>query len=462
MSGNVQQDPESTPQPVGRESQALKLGDARQPLDGAPVPEETARAARRLHDGFIRTLLAISMGLRTARSLVGDPEAASLYMGAAAAEIDRVAGQLRSYALVLGSGLIRGSELERDLRSLARQLEDGRNVSMAVDIDALAASTLAARSRSEDVVQTAREAVDNALHQSASKKLGLTLFLVNGAAVLEIRTEDGRLDRDQLIRRGSDVSSLHAHAQALNGVLEVESQRGQGTRVRVRIPLSDEAEGAPIGTEGGRGIRVVVVDAHELVREGVRAVTGIAGDIMVCGEASSADEALRVAEWANPDVVLMDVRLADGSGIEAARALRARHPATRVLMLASFGDDEALFSSIRAGAAGFVLKDIKGHHLLDAIRSVAAGRNLLDPAVTGSVFERLRQAGTPVPDEKLSRLSPQEERILALVAEGKSNREIAHALHLAEKTVKNYMSGILSKLEVTRRVEAATWFTRRS
>lgn len=451
-------DGESTRPPTGREARALDLDDKEQPRDGAPLPEETTRAARRLHDGFMQALLAIGMGLRTARSLVGDPEAASLYMGAAAAEIDRLAGQLHSYAFVLRSGLIYGSELERDLRSLARQLEDGRNVSVAVDIDALAASTLAARSRSEDVVQTAREAVDNALHHSGSKRLGLTLFLVNGAAVLEIWAEDGS---GELVERGFDFSNLHAAVQTLNGVLELESHRGEGTRVRVRIPLSEEAGGTPMSAEGGRGIRVVVVDAHEIVREGVRALIDTAGDIMVCGEASSAAEALRVAGSTNPDVVLIDVHLADGSGIEAARALHARHPATRVLVLASFGDDETLFSSIRAGAAGFVLKDIRGHHLVEAIRSVAAGRNLLDPAVTGTIFERLRQTRAPVPDEKLSRLSPQEVRILALVAEGKSNREIAHVLHLAEKTVKNYVSGILSKLEVTRRVAAAACFTRR-
>jgi DNA-binding NarL/FixJ family response regulator len=207
---------------------------------------------------------------------------------------------------------------------------------------------------------------------------------------------------------------------------------------------------------------VVIVDGHEIVREGLRALIGLAGDIVVCGEAGSVAEALQVAEWTHPDVVVTDIHLRDGSGIEATRALRAHHPATRVLVLASLGDDEALFSSIMAGAAGFVLKQIKGHHLVEAIRSVAAGRDLLDPALTRSVFERLRQTGRPASDEKLSRLSPQEERILSLVAQGRSNRQIAQTLHLAEKTVKNYVSGILSKLEVTRRVEAAAYFTRRS
>jgi two-component system, NarL family, response regulator DevR len=430
-------------------------------VEGAALPKERERIARRLHDGFMQSLSAIGMGLRAARCTVNDPEAASVYMGAAADEVDRVARQLRSYVFVLRAGLLCGWELERDLGSLARQLKDGKNISMAIEIDSLAASTLAARSRPEDVLQAVREAVAHTLHHSGSKNLGLTLFLVNGAAVLEVWAEGGRLEPEEFADPEFDLSNLHAQVQALSAALEVESHRGEGTRVRFRIPVADEAGGAPVGREGARGIRVVIVDDHEIVREGVRALLGVAGDIVVCGEADSAAEALRVAEWTRPDVVVMDVHLAGGSGIEATRVLHAHHPATRVLMLASLGDEEALFSSIRAGAAGVVLKEIKGHHLVEAIRSVAAGRDLLDPAVTGRVFERLRETATPASDEKLSRLSPQEERILSLVAQGKSNREIARALHLAEKTVKNYVSGILSKLEVTRRGEAAAHFTRR-
>jgi two-component system response regulator DevR len=204
----------------------------------------------------------------------------------------------------------------------------------------------------------------------------------------------------------------------------------------------------------------MLVDDHEVVRAGIRALIQSTDDIVVTAEAASVREAIDEADRARPDVVVMDVRLADGSGIEATREIRARHPKTRVVMLTSFADDEALFASIMAGASGYVLKQVKGNELLRAIRLVGKGESLLDPAVTNAVLERLRKGKHLLKDEKLARLSPQEERILALVSEGKTNREIGEELHLAEKTVKNYVSSILSKLEVARRAEAAAYLAR--
>ena len=158
----------------------------------------------------------------------------------------------------------------------------------------------------------------------------------------------------------------------------------------------------------------------------------------------------------------MDVRLADGSGIEATREIRAARPETKVVMLTSFADDDALFASIMAGAAGYVLKQVRSNDLVRSIRAVAEGQSLLDPAVTGAVLERLRRGKQLMMDPKLARLSPQEERILSLVADGKTNKEIGEDLKLAEKTVKNYVSAILSKLEVSRRAEAAAYLARRT
>jgi DNA-binding NarL/FixJ family response regulator len=158
----------------------------------------------------------------------------------------------------------------------------------------------------------------------------------------------------------------------------------------------------------------------------------------------------------------MDVRLADESGIEATRAIRAALPDTQVLMLTSFADDEALIASVMAGAAGYVLKQIRGDDLVRGIREVGAGRSLLDPHVTGQVLNRLRRGKFLVGDERLARLSPQEERVLALIARGMTNREIGRELALAEKTVRNYVSSILGKLEVARRAEAAAYVTRHS
>ncbi|HEX4213702.1 MAG TPA: response regulator transcription factor [Candidatus Dormibacteraeota bacterium] len=209
-------------------------------------------------------------------------------------------------------------------------------------------------------------------------------------------------------------------------------------------------------------VRIMLVDDHEVVRDGLRALLQPMSDIEVVAEAGSIREALVQAERTQPDVVVMDVRLTDGSGIEATREIRARRPSTRVLMLTSFADDEALFASIMAGASGYVLKQLRGSELLHAIRTVSDGQSLLDPAVTATVLERLRRGKNLLKDEKLSRLSPQEERILSMIAEGLTNREIGQNLHLAEKTVKNYVSTILSKLEVARRSEAAAYLARHS
>lgn len=206
-------------------------------------------------------------------------------------------------------------------------------------------------------------------------------------------------------------------------------------------------------------LRVLLVDDHEVVRDGVKSLINANDDLIVVAEAGSVQEAIDQALRTKPDVVVMDVRLADGSGIEATREIRANLAKTQVLMLTSFADDEALFASIMAGAAGYVLKQIRGGELIRAIREVGAGKSLLDPNVTRSVLERLRK-GKTMQDEKLARLSAQEERILVLVASGRTNGQIGRELKLAEKTVKNYVSTILSKLEVARRAEAAAYLAR--
>jgi DNA-binding NarL/FixJ family response regulator len=207
-------------------------------------------------------------------------------------------------------------------------------------------------------------------------------------------------------------------------------------------------------------VRTLVVDDHEVVREGVAALLTAAGDISVCGQAGSVTEAVELAVATRPDVVLMDVRLTDGSGIAATRDIRARCPYTKVIMLTSFSDEDALLASIMAGASGYVLKQIRGSDLVGAVRHVAAGRSLLDPNVTSALFERLRKASTTLKDEKLASLSAREEEILTLVAQGRTNREIADDVGVSEKTVKNSISLILTKLQVARRSEAAAYLSR--
>jgi len=207
-------------------------------------------------------------------------------------------------------------------------------------------------------------------------------------------------------------------------------------------------------------VRIMIAEDQTMVRQALVALLELEDDITVVAEAATVDEAVKFAAAAKPDVIVMDVRLADGSGIEATREIRAARPQTQVLMLTSFADDEALFASIMAGAAGYVMKQIRSGELVNAVRSVGSGQNLLDPAVTKSVLDRLRKGKHLLRDERLSRLSAQEERILTLVAEGRTNKQIGEELRLAEKTVKNYLSSIMSKLEVARRAEAAAYLAR--
>lgn len=203
--------------------------------------------------------------------------------------------------------------------------------------------------------------------------------------------------------------------------------------------------------------RVFLLDDHEVVRRGVAELISAEEDLEVVGEASSAAEALARIPLARPDVAILDVRLPDGDGIEVCREIRSEHPEVACLMLTSFADDEALLGAVVAGAAGYVLKQIRGSDLVGSVRRAALGESLLDPHLVALARARL---GRDEEDARLGMLSPQERRILDLISEGKTNREIAAELYLAEKTVKNYVSNLLVKLGMKRRTEAAVFAVR--
>jgi DNA-binding NarL/FixJ family response regulator len=202
-------------------------------------------------------------------------------------------------------------------------------------------------------------------------------------------------------------------------------------------------------------IRVFLLDDHEIVRRGVRELLEAEDDVEIVGEAGTAEEALARIPPTDPQVAVLDVRLPDGNGVEVCREVRSRCPELQCVMLTSFSDDDALFQAIMAGAAGYLLKQVRGTDLVDAVRRVAAGQSLLDPQLTARVLERLRTP--PKTDERLARLTDQERRILDLIADGLTNRQIAESVHLAEKTVKNYVSNLLSKLGMERRTQAAVF-----
>jgi len=214
-----------------------------------------------------------------------------------------------------------------------------------------------------------------------------------------------------------------------------------------------------------KSIRLLIVDDHKVVRLGLHTLLSRHNGIEVVGEAGTSEAAVEQTARLGPDVVLMDVRLPDGNGFEACRQIRRAQPDTRVLFLTSFADEEIVLESIDAGGDGYLLKEIDEENLVQAIRNVAAGRSILDPAVTRRVLERVKNAdthsGTPSMN-RLGSLSPQERRVLALVAEGQTNKEIGLALGLSDKTVKNYLSNIMEKLQVTRRSQAAAYFVQHS
>ena len=206
-------------------------------------------------------------------------------------------------------------------------------------------------------------------------------------------------------------------------------------------------------TDAATPIRVFLLDDHEVVRQGLRALLESSGDIVVVGESGLAQEAAARIPALRPDVAVLDARLPDGSGIEVCRTVRGVDPAIKALILTSYDDDEALFAAIMAGAAGYVLKEITGQDLIGAVRQVAAGNSLIDPALTARVLERVRNGPGTAPE--LAGLTEQELKLLALIAEGLTNRQIGERMFLAEKTVKNYVSSILAKLGLERRTQAA-------
>jgi two-component system response regulator DevR len=209
-----------------------------------------------------------------------------------------------------------------------------------------------------------------------------------------------------------------------------------------------------------RPLSLLIVDDHEVVRQGLVALLGRRPGFRVVAEAGTVADAVEAARRFQPDLVIMDVRLPDGSGIEACREIRAGRPATRVLILTSYPDEDAVLSAIVAGASGYLLKQVRARDLVAALEAVGRGESLLDPAVTGRVLERIRRIAMADQPDELSQLTAQEQKILLLVAEGKTNKEIAAEVFLSDKTVKNYVSSILAKLNLERRAQAAAYMAR--
>jgi two-component system response regulator DevR len=255
------------------------------------------------------------------------------------------------------------------------------------------------------------------------------------------------------------LGNMRARAEALSGTFTLSSEPAGGTRIIVTVPRTREAAATQPMTndQPAQRLRMLVVDDHEVVRQGLVSLLDRRSGFEVVAQAGSVAESIAQAARFEPDLVIMDVRLPDGSGIEACREIRAVRPETRVVMLTSYPDEEAVLSAIIAGASGYLLKQIRGRELVSALAAVGRGESLLDPAVTEKVLERVRRLASGGSNDELAELTAQERKILLLVADGKTNKEIAGDVFLSDKTVKNYVSSILSKLNLQRRTQAAAF-----
>jgi two-component system response regulator DevR len=419
------------------------------------VLEERERIARELHDGVIQSIYAVTLALRGSISYMrGDPDLASKRILQSIGELDNIATDVRNYILELRPQLVEEKGLVWAINELLKDLEVNTLAHTSVDLDPDWVAALD-EEQQRHVIQIARELLSNVARHGQASEVRVACSGSNDEGIVLEITDDGVGFDPDTVRRGQGLANIEHRAESLGGIVTMAPREPKGMTFTVRIPPQREH----LDRHEGK-LRVMLVDDHEVVREGLRSLLEVEEDIEVVAEADSPRTAVDFARKHNPGVVVMDVRMPEGSGVEACRGIRDASPDTQVIMLTSFSDDEALFNSIVAGAAGFVLKQSRGRDLVDAIRDVGAGKSLLDPGVTKRVLERVRNTNFDYKDPKLARLSAKEERILDLIGEGLTNREIAERVHLSDNTVKHYVSTILQKLEVDRRTEAATYVIR--
>ena len=310
-----------------------------------------------------------------------------------------------------------------------------------------------------DLLAIAREALANVARHADAGHATITVSGADGAVRLEI-ADDGRgfaADAD-LSHGHHGLANMRTRAAALAEPWRWRAEPAKGPVSSWSFPGRELARRNPVAADASqRPLRLLVVDDHEVVRQGLVALLDRREGFEVVAQAGTVAESIDAAARYEPDLVIMDVRLPDGSGIEACRDIRSARPETRVIMLTSYPDEEAVLSAIIAGASGYLLKQIRGRDLVTALEAVGRGESLLDSAVTEKVLERVRRMASGAEADELSDLTAQERKILLLVAEGKTNKEIASEVFLSDKTVKNYVSSILSKLNLQRRAQAAAF-----
>ena len=393
-----------------------------------------------LHDHVIQRLFAAGLSLQSIASTVND-EIIAQRLTRIVNELDETIQQIRSTIFALredSSRSLRGAALAI-VDQLAPVLPARPDIQLVGPLDTVVDDFIIG-----DVEAVLRESLTNvAKHAQATK---VRVWVQADGRRLALTVTDDGIGLGQSTRR-SGLANLQRRAERYGGDFSVGNAPEGGSAAAMVDPASPVTSVKPI--------RVFILDDHELVRRGLTDLLTATNDLIIVGEAATAADALHRIPAAAPDVALLDARLPDGSGIDVCREIRSSHENIRCLILTSYDDDEALFSAVMAGASGYLLKQIGGNSLVEGIRQVAAGRSLLDPAVTEKLLNRLRN---PVEADPLaSSLTAREREILDLIADGCTNRQIGERLFLAEKTVKNYVSGLLTKLGMQRRTQAAVY-----
>ncbi len=428
------------------------------------VVDERERISKDLHDGIIQNIYAVGLSLEDVPELIrDDPDEVERRVERAIDNLHVTIRDIRNFIFGLRPELLSGTTL---IGGLVAVVEEFRHNSM-IDVELHVGDVR----REPDPTATAHllgvvnEALSNvARHSGASRATVFVDSPESGGLGLVIEDNGHGFDPTTIGMLGHQgLSNMRSRMAAIGATIEFVSD-ATGTKVQVNRPMesfaSTEKDG-DVMTEGPtRPLTLLVVDDHEVVRQGLVSLLGRRPEFQVVAEAGTVAESLEAARRFEPDLVVMDVRLPDGSGIEACRDIRAEFPSTRVVMLTSYPDEEAVIAAIVAGASGYLLKQVRARDLVAALEAVGRGESLLDPAVTGKVLDRMRRIASSDQSDELGALTQQERKILALVAEGQTNKEIAAEVFLSDKTVKNYVSSILAKLNLERRAQAAAYVAR--
>ena len=410
---------------------------------------ERERIAMNLHDDVIQSLYGLRLSLSVATSSA-DEQQKSLHP--ASAQVDEIIRKIRNHIFDLQpSG--DGDNLVAGLHALANELRANAlirpDVHVSPDLSGLL-ETIDAETVT-NMLLIAREATSNVIRHAQADSVSIELVALKGHLLLTIRDHGVGFDPSNIVL-GEGFPNMRKRARMIGGHLTITSEPGGGAEICLEVPCQIARPSKPV--------RLLIVDDHDVVRIGLLHTFRESEGVEVVGQAATAREAIAAAHRSHPDVVLMDVRLPDQNGIEACREIRSERPETRVIMLTSYPDEDAVLASIVAGASGYLLKENDPAKLVDAVRTVASGGSLLDPSITDTALEFVRRARSGLQEDHLAAISEQERNILLLIAEGKTNREIASALHLSEHTVRTYISTIFQKLHVSHRTAAAALLIR--